>query len=258
MGRLSTRLSSNAWVSVSIQCRFSKINRRGCTWLSRRSRRLRASRVRWRRCDGSRACQGVLHRHLQEGQEGRQGRPEGRVQREQPPGELLAHAPPVVAVLDLKVGFEQVDDRQIRGGLAIGGRAAFQQEPALRARRMGELVEEAGLAQSGSPMTATTWPCPASACSRAWCRAASSACRPTKGVSPRTANACRRVRAGPAPTSSHTSTGVGSPLTGTGPRGVTWTHPSASRRVSAVSRMLPGGASCSMRAARCVVWPMAE
>ena len=51
---------------------------------------------------------------------------------------------------------------------------------------------------------------------------------------------------------------AGSPLTGTGPRGVTWTQPSASRRVSAVSRMLPGGASCSMRAARCVVWPMAE
>ena len=86
----------------------------------------------------------ILYRHLQEGQEGRQGRPEGRVQREQPPGELLAHAPPIVAVLDLKIGFEQVDDRQIRGGLAIGGRAALQQEPALRARRMRELVEEAG------------------------------------------------------------------------------------------------------------------
>ena len=94
---------------------------------------------------------GILHRHLQEGQEGRQGRPEGRIQREQPPGELLAHAPPVVAVLELKVGLEQVDDRQIRGGLAIGGRAAFQQEPALGARRMGELVEEAGLAHPGFP-----------------------------------------------------------------------------------------------------------
>ena len=42
----------------------------------------------------------VLHRHLQEGQERRQGWPEGRVQREQPPGELLAHPPPVVAVLN--------------------------------------------------------------------------------------------------------------------------------------------------------------
>ena len=93
----------------------------------------------------------------------------------------------------------------------------------------------------GSPMTATTWPCPAPACSRASCRVVSSPCRPTKGVSPRAANACRRVRAGPAPTSSHTSTGAGSPLTGTGPKGVTCTQPSASRRVSAVSRMLPGG-----------------
>ena len=87
---------------------------------------MRASRVRWRRCDRIEGLPvGVLHRHLQQGQEGRQGWPEGRIQRQQPPGELLAYPPPVVAVLELKVGLEQVDDRQIRGGLAIGGRAAF-------------------------------------------------------------------------------------------------------------------------------------
>src|SRR5215510_245085 len=55
-GRLSTRPSRNTWVSASIQCRFSKTSRRGCTWLSLRSRRLSASSVRWRRCAGSRAC----------------------------------------------------------------------------------------------------------------------------------------------------------------------------------------------------------
>src|SRR5262249_11433764 len=88
----------------------------------------------------------ILYRHFQEGQEGWQSWPEGRIQRQPPPGELLAYPPPVVAVLDLKVGLEQVDDRQIRRGLAIGGRAAFQEEPALGARRMGELVEETRLA----------------------------------------------------------------------------------------------------------------
>ena len=93
----------------------------------------------------------VLHRHLQQGQEGRHGRPQGRVQREQPPGELLAYVPPVVAVLDLEIGLEQVDDGQIRGGLTIGGRAALQQEPALGARGMDELVDEAGLPHSGFP-----------------------------------------------------------------------------------------------------------
>jgi hypothetical protein len=82
---------------------------------------------------------------LQEGQEGRQSRPKGGIQGEQPPGKLLAYAPPVIVILKLKIGLEQVDDRQIRRGLAIGGRVALQEEPALRARRMGELVEEAGL-----------------------------------------------------------------------------------------------------------------
>jgi hypothetical protein len=47
------------------------------------------------------------------------------------------------------------------------------------------------------------------------------------------------------------------PLMGTGPSGVTWTKPSVSCSVSAVSRMLPGAASCSMRAAKWVVWPTA-
>ena len=49
-GRLSTRWSRNAWVAVSIQCRFSTITSSGCTWLARSSRRVQASRVRWRRC----------------------------------------------------------------------------------------------------------------------------------------------------------------------------------------------------------------
>jgi hypothetical protein len=63
----------------------------------------------------------ILHLYLQQGQEGRQARPQGWIQRQQAAGELLTHAPPVVAVLKLKIGLEQVDDRQIGGGLAIGG-----------------------------------------------------------------------------------------------------------------------------------------
>jgi hypothetical protein len=93
----------------------------------------------------------ILHRHFQEGQEGWQRWPESRFQREQAPGELLAHSPPVVAVFDLKIGPQHVDDRQIWGGLAVRGRAALQAEPAVRARGMGELVEEAGFADSGFP-----------------------------------------------------------------------------------------------------------
>src|SRR4029434_2984036 len=80
----------------------------------------------------------------------------------------------------------------------------------------------------------------------------SSCCRPTKRVSPRAALACKRRRIVLTPTSSKTSTGSVSPLTGNCPRALTWTRPSASRRVAAVSRMLPGGASCSkIRRAAC-------
>ena len=92
-----------------------------------------------------------------------------------------------------------------------------------------------------SPTTATTWPCPAPACARAWCRAASSVCRPTKRVSPRAAAPAGACGPGRRPTSSNTSTGSGSPLTGTGPRAVTWTNPSASRRVVGGQPNAPGG-----------------
>ena len=90
------------------------------------------------------------------------------------------------------------------------------------------------------------------------CRASSSCCRPTKRVSPRAAVACKRRRSALAPTSSKTSTGSGKPLTGTEPKAFTRTSPSTSPRVLGVSRMLPGVAICSIRAARTVVSPTAE
>jgi hypothetical protein len=94
---------------------------------------------------------GVLPRHLQKGQQRWQGGPKGRIEREQPRSEFLAYPPYVVTVVELKVGLEQVGDRQIRSGLAVGGRAALQHEPPLGARGLGELMEEAGLAHPSVP-----------------------------------------------------------------------------------------------------------
>jgi len=45
---------------------------------------------------------------------------------------------------------------------------------------------------------------------------------------------------------------------GTGPQVLTRTNPVTSCTVVAVSRMMPGGANCSIRAARWVVSPTAE
>ena len=61
-----------------------------------------------------------------------------------------------------------------------------------------------------------------------------------------------------APTSSKTSTGSVSPLTGTGPRALTWTKPFDQPQRRGSQADAAGVASCSIRAARCVVWPMAE
>ena len=81
---------------------------------------------------------------------------------------------------------------------------------------------------------------------------------PYKAGQPRAALACKQRRTVLAPIGSKTSTGSLSPLTGNLPRAVTCTGPSTRRGVLAIRRMLPGVASCSMRAARCVVCPMTE
>ena len=80
--------------------------------------------------------------------------------------------------------------------------------------------------------------------------------RPTQWRTPPATRTWKRPRRVQAPTSAKTSTGASSPLTGSEPSARTWTRPSTRRSVAAVSSVLPGCANCSMRAARCVVWPV--
>ena len=74
------------------------------------------------------------------------------------PVSFLADASGLVAGLDLAIGLEEVDDRQVGRGLAVRDRAALEQEPAVRAVGVDELPESRDLPTPGSPMTATTWP----------------------------------------------------------------------------------------------------
>ena len=137
-------------------------------------------------------------------------------------------------VLHMAVALEQVDDREVGRGLAIRHRGALQHPPALRAVGVDALVDQARLAHAGlahqgdhlamaraapAPGPAAGPPAPAAA--------------PQSGVRPRATAACKRRRSALAPTSSKTSTGSASPLTGTGPRALTCTNPSTSRRVAA-------------------------
>ena len=57
--------------------------------------------------------------------------------------------------------------------------------------------------------------------------------------------------------SSHTSTGSRRPFTGIGPCGAASMKRAARRCVAAVISVVPGRVSCSIRAARWVVWPTA-
>ena len=155
-----------------------------------------ASSVRCRRCGGiERLPLGVLDGHVEQRQEGRQGRLQGPVQREELAGHLLADLARVVALLDLEVGLEQVDDRQVAGRLAVGDRAGLEDEPALGAVGVGELPDEArlpdaGLADEGDDLAVARRRARPSA--RRSC--SSSASRPTKRVSPRAAAAWSRDR----------------------------------------------------------------
>ena len=86
---------------------------------------------------------------FEQGEHGRHGVLEGLIQRQDLPGDLGPHRPEVIAVLEVTVGFEQVADRQVGGGLAVGHGATLQHQPALRAVRVEELVDQARFAHPG-------------------------------------------------------------------------------------------------------------
>src|SRR6185295_1723164 len=64
---------------------------------------------------------------------------------------LVANLPRVVAVLDVEIGLEQVDHRQIRRRLAVRDRAALPDEPATIAMRLHDLPNQSGLADARLP-----------------------------------------------------------------------------------------------------------
>ena len=82
---------------------------------------------------------------------------------------------------------EQLQHREIGRGLAVGHRGALEHPPARVRWEWTNSYTRRDFPTPASPTSAATWPCPASACSRAWCKAASSSAAPQSGVSPRAA-----------------------------------------------------------------------
>src|SRR5438132_1367398 len=170
------RPSSSACVSLSIQWRSSTIRRTACSRASRRSNRVTASSVRWRRSVGSsvrhaasstgtsssvsnagsvgfswveRAPRSIVDGYIEQCQQRRERRLQSLVQREQLARHLLTDLAEVVPVLDLEVTLEEIDDRQVARRLAVRHRRALQNQPALHAMGVGEFVDEARLAHPG-------------------------------------------------------------------------------------------------------------
>jgi hypothetical protein len=62
---------------------------------------------------------GILDRHVQERQEGQQGRAKGVFKPQELAGQLLADALRGLAVLELNIGLQEIADREVGDGLAV-------------------------------------------------------------------------------------------------------------------------------------------
>ena len=91
----------------------------------------------------------VVHGHAEQGQHGGEHGLELAVEGEDLGVNLLAHHPRVVARLDVEVSLEQIGDGQVGRALAVGGRAALEEQPAFRAAGMSELPAQARFAHTG-------------------------------------------------------------------------------------------------------------
>src|SRR5262245_24875965 len=86
---------------------------------------------------------GIFGGDVQERQERREERFERSIEGEDFPCHLLADPPRLVTALDLQVRFQEIDNREIRAGFAVGNRVRFCDQPPLGAMRVRELPVEA-------------------------------------------------------------------------------------------------------------------
>ncbi len=108
--------------------------------------------MRWRRCGGSSVQERAVFRQgVQERQQRRDGVLEGRVERQHLPGHLGPDGARVIVLLHVAVALEQVDDREVGRGLAVGHRGAFEHQPALGVVGVDELIDQARLPHARLP-----------------------------------------------------------------------------------------------------------
>jgi len=86
---------------------------------------------------------GVFDRQIEEGEEGRRGECEGVIEALEVCAHLVAEGRPILAVVEVEVALEQVDERSIRGGLAVRGPLRVQDAPWRRQGATDALIAQA-------------------------------------------------------------------------------------------------------------------
>jgi hypothetical protein len=87
----------------------------------------------------------VLWEDVQQGEERGKRLLQRLVERQHLPGDLGPDGAWLIAVLDMRIALEQVNDREVRRGFAIGHRGTFEHQPPLGAVRMDKLIGQPGL-----------------------------------------------------------------------------------------------------------------
>ena len=195
---------------------------------------------------------------VQERQQRREGVLERLVEREHLPGDLGPDGARVIAVVDMAVALEQVDDGEVGRGLAVGHRGALQHPPALGAVGVDELVDQARLAHARLPHQRHHLAMPGLRLCQGLVQGLQLLLPPHKAREPPRG---RRLQAPAQRTGPHQLKhlhGLGQPLDRHRPQGVDLHQALHQPQGGGRQAMLPGVASCSMRAARCVVCPTAE
>ena len=165
----------------------------------------------------------VVGRHVEQGQERRQTAFQRAVQRQELPRQLLAHRARAVAVLDGEVALEEIDHRQVRRRLAVRDRAGLEDEPAVDAVRVGDSQTRRDLPTPGladdrhhlAPGRRRRGPAPGELLQLALAPHEAGQAARRRRVEPRAQ--------GPGPPQLVDLDRLGSPFTGTGPRGLTST-----------------------------------
>ena len=85
----------------------------------------------------------IIDRYIQEPEERWRGGGEGVIKAAEFGSYLLTHRRQRLAILKAEVAFEQVDDWEIGGGLAVGRPLCLQDQPRRREGTMDELIAQA-------------------------------------------------------------------------------------------------------------------